>query len=57
MLEVIGDYPFDLFKIKMTHLSQLIMAEDIEKFATYLDKRCIIPEFLAGVTIGKIKNN
>jgi len=57
LLDMIKSYPFDLFKIRLLHLVKIIIKEDVEKFARYLDSRALTPDYLSGVNIGKVENN
>ena len=46
ILDQISKYPFDLFKINVSHLFNKIVKENLVAVANYLDSRCFSTSFL-----------
>ena len=52
-----GDYPFDLFKIRMSTIIEDLIEIDIFEFAKYLESRCKAPDVLTQIQMAKVKKN
>ena len=57
ILRRMGDYPFDLYKIRMSSVIWPLIQIDIQQFTQYLESRAKKPSMLTQIQMGKVKED